>query len=144
LKYIAITDHTQRLAMTNGLDEKRVRKQMAEIDRVNKLLKGKIRVLKGTECDILKDGSMDLPDRILAELDVVGGSIHSYFKIPRSEQTARLVRAMRNPHVDLILHPTGRVLNRREPCDLDMEAIIKEAKATGTVLEIDAYPDGPT
>jgi DNA polymerase (family X) len=141
LKYMLVTDHTKRLAMTNGLDEKRILKQMAEIDRVNKTLKGKIVVLKGSECDILKDGSMDLPDHILAKLDVVGGSIHSYFNVPRAEQTARIKRAMENPHVDIIFHPTGRIINRRSPYDIDLEELIRTALRTGTVLEVDAYPD---
>ena len=141
LQYIAVTDHTQRLAMAHGLNEKRLRRQASEIDRVNRKLAGHARVLKGTECDILKDGSLDLPDRALAELDVVGASIHSYFNLSRREQTSRLVRAMRNPHVDVIFHPTNRILNRRPAVELDMDEVIRAARATGTVLEIDAYPD---
>lgn len=141
LSYILVTDHTKSLTVARGLDEERILKQMAEIDRVNRTLKGKIRVLKGTECDILKDGRMDLPDRILAKLDVVGGSVHSYFKLSRSEQTARVTRAMQNPHVDIIMHPTGRVINRRSAYEVDMDEVIREAKRTQTVLEVDAYPD---
>ncbi|MDO8504769.1 MAG: DNA polymerase/3'-5' exonuclease PolX [Candidatus Liptonbacteria bacterium] len=140
LKYIAITDHTKRLAMTGGLDEKRLLKQMAEIDRLNKKFAGKIKILKGSECDILKDGSMDISDEVLAKLDVVGGSVHSYFGLSRKEQTARVIRAMENKNVDIIFHPTGRVVQKREAIDLDMDAIIKTAKKTGTILEIDAYP----
>ncbi len=141
LEYIAITDHTKRLAMTNGLDEKRILKQMAEIDVLNEKLKSKkekFRILKGTECDILKDGSMDLPDSILSKLDVVGASVHSLFNLPKAEQTARIIRAMRNPHVDILFHPTGRILQRREPYEVDMDEIIKVAKETGTILEINA------
>ncbi|MDP3991852.1 MAG: DNA polymerase/3'-5' exonuclease PolX [Candidatus Colwellbacteria bacterium] len=141
LKYILITDHTQRLAMANGLNVKRLREQGKEIDRVNKEMKGKITILKGTECDILKDGSMDLPDTALKELDIVGASVHSYFNLPRREQTERLKKVMRNPNVDIILHPTGRLINRREPCDFDMDEVIKIAKETGTVMEIDSFPD---
>jgi DNA polymerase (family 10) len=141
LKYIAITDHTKHLAMTHGLDEKRLAKQGIEIDNLNKKLKGKITILKGTECDILKDGTLDLSDAALAKLDVVGVAIHSYFDLSREEQTKRLVKAMRNPRVDIVFHPTGRLINRREPCDLDMDEIIKVAKETDTVLEIDALPD---
>lgn len=141
LSYILVTDHTKSLTVTNGLDEKRILKQMTEIDRVNRLLKGKIRVLKGTECDVLKDGSMDLPDKILEKLDVVGGSIHSYFRLSRSEQTNRIRRAMQNPHVDIIMHPTGRVINRRAAYEIDIDQVIREAKWTKTVLEVDAYPD---
>jgi DNA polymerase (family 10) len=141
LKYIAITDHTKRLAMTHGLDEKRILQQMAEIDRLNKKFAGKIRILKGTECDILKDGSLDLPDEILAKLDVVGVSVHSYFTIPRAEQTARVMRAIENPNVDIFFHPTCRIINRRPAIDIDMDAIIALAKKTNIVLEIDAFPD---
>ncbi len=141
LRYIAITDHSQRLAMARGLDEQRLLKQMAEIDRLNRKFRGKMTILKGSECDILKDGSMDLPARALAKLDVVGGSIHSFFGLPRREQTERMLRAIRNPDVDLIFHPTGRLIGRRAGCDLDLDAIIRAAKATGTVLEIDSFPD---
>ncbi|MBU6141829.1 DNA polymerase/3'-5' exonuclease PolX [Patescibacteria group bacterium] len=144
LDYIVITDHTKRLAMTHGLDAKRIKQQWAEIDRVNAALKKKgkkFTILKGTECDILKDGTMDLPDEILAQCDVVGGSVHSLFNLPEKEQTARIMRAMSNPHVDIIFHPTGRVLNKREAYAVNMPELIRHAKKTGTVLEIDAYPD---
>lgn len=144
LKYVAITDHTKRLAMTGGLDEKKIQKQWLEIDRVNKRLHAsgsELQVLKGSECDILKDGSLDLPDEILAKLDVVGASIHSYFNLTRREQTERMKKAMRNPHVDIIFHPTGRLIQKREAYTLDMDEIIKTARETKTVLEIDAYPD---
>ncbi|MDR3581655.1 MAG: DNA polymerase/3'-5' exonuclease PolX [Candidatus Pacebacteria bacterium] len=141
LKYIAVTDHTKRLAMTHGLDEVRIKKQWAEIDAVNKKLAGKIKILKGTECDILKDGSLDLPDGILAKLDVVGVSVHSFFDMPRAAQTARVLRAMANPHVDILFHPTGRIINRRPPIDLDIDAVIAAAKRTGAIMEIDALPE---
>lgn len=144
LKYIAVTDHTKHLAMTHGLDERRILKQMAEIDRINEKLKiknGKFRILKGTECDILKDGSLDLPDDVLAKLDVVGAAVHSYFNLPRGEQTERIKRAMSNPHVDILFHPTGRIINRRAAYEVDMDELIKTAKKTGTVMEIDALPD---
>lgn len=141
LEYIAITDHTKRLAMTHGLDEKRIIEQMAEIDRLNKKLKGKITLLKGSECDILKDGTLDLPDKVLAKLDIVGISVHSYFNLPRAEQTGRIKRAMANPNVDILFHPTGRIINRRPAYDVDMEELVAAAKHTGTVMEIDAYPD---
>ncbi len=144
LEYIVITDHTKRLAMTNGLDEKRILEQIAEIKRVNeKLLKMelKFRVLAGSECDILKDGTMDLPDEILEKLDVVGGSIHSLFNLSKEEQTARICRAMRNKNVDIIFHPTGRVIGKRPAYEIDIDEIIKTAKETGTVLEINAFPD---
>jgi len=144
LKYIVITDHTKRLAMTNGLDERRIKKQWLEIDRVNKKLQTtnyKIRILKGSECDILKDGSLDLPDEILEKLDVVGGSVHSYFNLSRAEQTDRIKKAMANPNVDIIFHPTGRIIQRREAYEVDMEELIEVAKKTKTVMEINAFPD---
>jgi len=144
LDYIAITDHTKRLAMTGGLDEKRLLKQMVAIDEINREFQAsgsKFKVLKGTECDILEDGSLDLPDRILAKLDVVGISVHSLFHLSRSEQTARILKAMRNPHADILFHPTGRLIQRRDPYDIDIEAIIEEAKKTGTILEINGSPD---
>ena len=141
LEYIVITDHTKRLAMTHGLDEKRILQQMAEIDRLNKKLAGKIKILKGSECDILKDGSLDLPDAILAKLDVVGVSVHSHFNLTRTDQTARVKRAMANPNVDILFHPTGRIINRRPPIELDMDEIIAYAKKTGTILEVNALPE---
>ena len=144
LEYIAITDHTKRLAMINGLDEKRIKEQWKEIDKLNskfKIQNSKFRVLKGTECDILKNGSMDLPDEILKSLDVVGASVHSHFNLSRHEQIKRILRVIENSNVDIIFHLTTRVLNKREPIDIDIDEIIKAAKRTGTVLEINAYPD---
>ncbi len=144
LEYIAITDHTKRLAMTHGLDTTRIRQQMKEIDNINLKLKTKnlkFRILKGTECDILKDGSLDLPDEVLKELDVVGISVHSFFNLSEAEQTARIIRAMKNPHADILFHPTGRLIHKRPPYAVDMDAVIKTAKETGMILEIDAFPD---
>ena len=144
LEYIAITDHTKRLAMTHGLDEHRIILQTKEIDALNeKYAKAekKFRILKGTECDILTDGSLDLPDEILRRLEVVGISVHSRFNLPREEQTKRVVRAMQNPYAHILFHPTGRLIGKRNPYDIDVETIIKEAKRAGMVLEIDAFPD---
>jgi len=144
LEYIAITDHTKRLAMTHGLDEKRIQKQWQGIDKINKGFRVRglgFRILKGTECDILKDGSMDLPDKILAKCDVVGASVHSLFNLSKKDQTQRIKRAMSNSNVDIIFHPTGRVINKRDAYDIDMEEIIKHAKKTKTILEINAFPD---
>ncbi|RME57771.1 DNA polymerase/3'-5' exonuclease PolX [Candidatus Parcubacteria bacterium] len=144
LRYIAITDHTKRLAMTHGLDARRIQKQWLEIDRVNKKLRRQgvpVTVLKGTECDILKDGSLDLPDHILAKLDVVGISVHSHFRLSKKEQTARVLRAMENPHVHILFHPTTRIIHRREPIEIDMEAVLVQAKKKKVILEIDAFPD---
>jgi DNA polymerase (family 10) len=144
LEYIVITDHTKRLAMAHGLDAKRLAEQGKEIDSVNRKLRkrgAKIKVLKGSECDILKDGTLDLPDNALSKLDVVGASIHSYFDLPTTEQTTRLKKAMSNPNVDIIFHPTGRLIERRAPYDLDIKEVISFAKKTKTVMEVDAFPD---
>ncbi len=144
LEYIAITDHTKRLAMTHGLDARRIVLQMKEIDKLNLKLKSKninFKILKGTECDILKDGSLDLPDEILKLLDVVGVSVHSNFNLPEAEQTERVLKAIKNPHADIFFHPTGRLINKRQPYFIDMDKVIKTAKETGTILEIDALPD---
>jgi DNA polymerase (family 10) len=140
LEYIAITDHTKSLAMTGGLDEKKLLEQMAEIDKVRKQVSG-IKILKGSEVNILKDGTLDISDEILAKLDVVGAAVHSNFNMSETDMTARIIRAMENPNVDIIFHPTGRVIKRREPYKIDIDKIIEAAKRTKTVLEIDAYPD---
>ena len=140
LEYIAITDHTKGLAMTGGSDEKKLLRQMATIEKINRSLKG-ITVLKGAEVNINKDGSLDIKNEVLAELDVVGIAVHSHFNLPRKEMTERIKRAMRNPHADILFHPTGRVIQKREPYDVDMDEIIRTAKETGTVLEVDAYPN---
>jgi len=138
-EYIAITDHTKSLAMTGGSDEKKLLRQMAEIDKIQKKFK-KIKILKGAEVNILKDGTLDIKDEVLAKLDVVGAAVHSLFNLSKAEQTKRIIKAMENPHLDILFHPTGRIINRRKPYEVDMEAIIKAAKRTGTILEIDAHP----
>lgn len=139
-EYIAITDHTRGLAMTGGSDEKQLRRQMAAIDKLNRRLAG-IRVLKGAEVNIDKDGRLDIDDATLAQLDVVGVAVHSHFGLSRTAQTRRVIRAMENPNADILFHPTARVVLRREAIDLDVDAVIAAAKRTGTVLEIDAHPD---
>jgi DNA polymerase (family 10) len=139
LVYIAITDHTKSLTITHGLDEHRLKQQMAEIDKVQKQFP-KVKLLKGSECDILKDGTLDLSDEALSQLDIVGVSVHSHFGLSRKAQTERVIRAMENPHADILFHPTGRKINKRKPIDLDIEAVLNAAKRTRTVLEIDADP----
>lgn len=140
LEYIAITDHTRDLGMARGSDEKKLHEQRAEIRRVNAKLRG-FRVLTGAEVNIRKDGTLDIADEALAELDVVGAAVHSHFDQPRDEVTRRVIRAMENPHVDILFHPTARQIGRRAPLDLDMDAVIAAAKRTRTVLEIDAIPE---
>jgi len=139
-RYIALTDHSRRVAMAHGLDPERLRKQAREIDRVNGRLRGLI-ILKGIEVDILKDGRLDLPDASLAELDVVVASVHSYFDLPRKAQTERVIRAMRNRHVSIIGHPTGRLIGERDPYDIDMEQVIAAATDLGCHLEVNSQPD---
>lgn len=139
-EYIVITDHTKSLAMTGGSDERKLRQQMTAIDQLNRELDG-IRVLKGAEVNINKDGTLDIDDQTLAQLDVVGVAVHTHLSLSRAEQTRRIIRAMENRHADILFHPTNRILNRREPVDIDIDAVIAAAKRTGTVLEIDAYPD---
>ncbi|MEK7579741.1 MAG: DNA polymerase/3'-5' exonuclease PolX [Patescibacteria group bacterium] len=142
LEYIVITDHTKSLAMTGGLDEKKLLKQMAAIDEINRELKSsKFKVLKGAEVNILKDGNLDIKDEVLAKLDVVGAAVHSNFNLSEEEQTERIKAAMENPNVDIIFHPTGRIIHKREPYKISIDELIKTAKKTGTVLEIDAYPN---
>lgn len=144
LQYIAITDHTKSLAMTGGSDEKKLLRQMAEIEKINKKFSTQhsgFKILKGAEVNILKDGSLDIKDEVLAQLDVVGAAVHSHFNLSREDQTRRVIRAMENPNVDIIFHLTGRLINKRDPINLDIDAVIKAAKRTKTVLEIDAYPD---
>ena len=137
--YVALTDHSQSLGIARGLSPELVEKQIGEIAQVNRQLKG-FTILPGTEVDILKDGSLDLPDAILARLSVVVASVHSSFKQNREVITARIIRAMRNPYVTILGHPTGRLLGEREAYDVDLEQVIKAARDTGTFLEVNAYP----
>lgn len=138
--YIALTDHSRRVAMAHGLDPARLARQIREIDKLNAKLK-RFTILKGIEVDILKDGSLDLPDSILSRLDVVVASVHSFFDLPREAQTDRMLRAMQNRHVSIIGHPTGRLIGEREPYDIDMDRVIAAAHDLGCYLEINAEPD---
>ena len=137
--YFALTDHSKGLAIARGLTDERLMEQKKEITALNKKLKG-FRILHGTEVDIKNDGSLDLPDSTLKELDIVVASVHSGFKQSKEQITSRMVSAMRNPYVSIIAHPTGRLIGEREAYDVDMDRLLKAAKATGTALEINAYP----
>ena len=139
-EYIALTDHSRRIAMVHGLDAARLAQQAREIERLNRRLDG-ITVLKSIEVDILKDGSLDLPDKALGMLDVVVASVHSHFELPREAQTERIIRTMQNPHVSILGHPTGRLIGEREPCDIDMECIVAAAQEHGCHLELNSEPD---
>jgi len=138
-RYIVISDHTRALKVFGGLDADRLRRQIAEVKKVDARQRG-IRVLTGTEVDIRADGSLDMPDDVLAQLDFVTASVHSAFKQDRDTMTRRILRAVEHPHVDSIGHPTGRLLGEREGYEVDLDAILKAAARTGTVLELNAHP----
>jgi DNA polymerase (family 10) len=140
-EYIAITDHSKNLAMTNGLDEKRALEQIKQVRAVDRQMEGRIRIFTGIEVDILADGALDLDDEVLAQLDVVIASVHSRFDQSREEMTARVLRAIENPYVRILGHPTGRLLLRREPFALDMVAVLKRAAELGVAMEHNASPE---
>ena len=167
LQYIAITDHTKSLRLTNGLDESKLLDQANKISIINdkfklneinrrmriekkksytadefsKNLSSKFRVLSGAEVNIFKDGSLDIKDNVLDKLDIVGAAIHSHFSEPVEIQTKRLMEAAKNPNIDVLFHPTGRKINKREGYPVDIERIIEVALDTGTILEVDAHYD---
>jgi len=138
-KYLGIADHSQSLNVANGLSPERVRKQHAEIDALNSKLKG-IKLLKGTECDILPDGRLDFDDDVLATFDYVVASVHTHFNLSEAEMTARIVRAVSHPRVTMLGHSTGRLLLRREGYKVDLEAVLKAAAKHGTMVEINGHP----
>jgi DNA polymerase (family 10) len=139
-QYLAITDHSKRLSMTHGFDAKRLAVRNEEIDLLNGKLQGFI-VLKSIEVDILEDGSLDLPNSILKELDLTVCSVHSKFNLSREKQTERIIRAMDNPYFNIFAHPSGRLINEREPYDVDMQRLMEAAKERGCVMEVNAHPD---
>jgi DNA polymerase (family 10) len=139
-RYLAMTDHSKRLSMTHGLDEKRLAKRNEEIDRFNAKLRG-FTVLKSIEVDILADGSLDLSDSILKELDLTVCSVHSKFNLSREKQMERIIRAMDNPYFNIFAHPSGRLINEREPYDIDIETLMRAAKDRGCIMELNAHPD---
>lgn len=140
LRYLAITDHSRRLTMARGLTPARLSAQMDEIDRLNRDLTD-IRLLKGIEVDILEDGSLDLPDDVLGRLDLVVGAVHSRFTLSKQKQTDRILKAMDHPHFSILAHPSGRLIGRREPYDVDMVRIIRKARERGCFLEVNAHPE---
>src|SRR6516165_2491907 len=138
-EYIAITDHSRSLKFAGGVSVEDLRDHADTVravgDRVG------LHILMGTEVDILADGSLDYPDEVLQRLDLVIGSVHSRLRMTPEEMTRRVIRAMENPHLDVLGHPTGRMIGQREPFELDLEAVVEAARRTGTALEINAYPD---
>jgi len=138
-EYLAITDHSRRLAMAHGLDPKRLIAQLEEIDRLNEASPG-LTILKGIEVDILEDGSLDLPDEDLGRLDLVVGAVHSHFRLSREKQTERILRAMDRPHFTILAHPSGRLIDEREPYEVDMPRLLRHARERGCALEVNAHP----
>ncbi len=139
-QYISITDHTGNLKIANSLNEKRVLEQILEIKRINKEIKG-IKIFTGAEVNIKQNGSIDMEENVLSKLDWVVASIHSGFKMPKEKMTKRIIKAMENPYVRAIGHPTGRIIKEREGYELDWQKIFKIAKETGTFLEINSFPN---
>ena len=141
LDYIAITDHTKSLALAGGLEEQELLEQAEKISQLNDRLRDEFRILSSAEVNIMKDGSLDIPNTVLDKLDIVGAAIHSHFNLPIEMQTERLTKAAKNPSVDILFHPTGRLINRRPGYLVNIEKVIEVAKDTNTVLEIDAHYD---
>lgn len=140
-EYIAITDHSKNLAMTNGLDDLRALEHIVRIKEVESQMEGRIRIFTGIEVDILGDGELDLSNDVLAQMDVVIGSVHSLFNQPEEQMTERVLRAIENPYLRILGHPTGRLLLRREPFKLDLPKILGRAAELGVAMEHNAYPD---
>ncbi len=138
--YLAITDHSQHLTVAHGLDERRLAAQINEIDRLNDKLDGRIELLKAIELDILEDGTLDLPDTILKQLDLRVCSVHYKFDLPRNKQTERIQRAMESPYFNILAHPTGRLIGEREAYEVDLEKLIEAAAKHGCFLEVNAQP----
>jgi len=139
-KYIAITDHVGHLKIAGAMDTKTIEKQWREIEKADRAISG-IKILKGCEVDINPDGTIAFDDKYLAKFDIVLGSIHSNFKMKKDDMTKRLIRAIENPHIDIIAHPTGRIIHRRAGYEFDFEAVCKACAKNKTVLEINCYPD---
>jgi DNA polymerase (family 10) len=139
-KLLAITDHSASLGVAGGLSADEILAQRAEIQQVQSELGGSIRLIQGCEVEIRADGELDFPDRVLASLDIVIAALHSSLRQPRQQVTERVLNALQNPHVDILAHPTGRMIPDREGADLDMEAVIKTAAEHGIALEINAHP----
>ena len=143
-EYIGISDHTKFLRIENGLDEKQLRERNKEIDKINskfKIKNSKFRILKGCEANIMPDGSIDIDNKALSELDYVIAGVHSQLRMTKEEMTNRIIKAMENPHVDIISHPTGRIIKQREEYEFDLDKILEVARETKTVLEINSFPN---
>ena len=140
LEYLAVTDHTKSLAMAHGLDEKRLVKQGTEIEALNKRL-SKFRILKSAEVNVDKNGLLDIADSALKKLDLVCVAVHSHFDLDKKTMTERIIRALKNPLVNILFHPTGRLIGRREPYQIDMLKLLRAAKQFGVALEVNGSPE---
>ena len=138
--YFAVSDHSKKVAVADGLGVKRLARQIEQIDRLNEKLTG-VRILKSCEVDILEDGGLDLPESVLERLDLTICAVHSKFDLSRDQQTERIIRAMDNPNFNILAHPTGRLLGERPAYDVDMERLIRAAKERGCFLEVNAQPE---
>jgi DNA polymerase (family 10) len=140
-QYLAITDHSHSLGIARGLDIERLKQQREQIDEIQQEVGENFRILHGVEVEILADGSLDHPDEILEELDLVIASLHTSLRQPQDVITTRLITAIHNPHVDMIAHPTGRLIGSRDPADVDLDAVLVEAAEHQVVLSINANPE---
>ena len=138
-EYFSITDHSQAVTVAGGLKPQQVREQWEEVEEVRQSVDG-IHLFRSLEVDILKDGSLDMPDEILAGLDLVLISVHSFMNMSLTDMTDRVIRALEHPEVDILAHPTGRILNRRQPFALDVEAVLQAASELGVAVELTAHP----
>jgi len=138
-EYLSLTDHSQAVTVANGLTPERVRQQWGEIEEVRDRLEG-IHLFRSLEVDILKDGSLDMPDDILEGLDLVLVSVHSFMNLTQAEMTDRVIRGIQHPQVDILAHPTGRILNRRRPFEMDVEAVLQAAAELQVAVELNAHP----
>jgi DNA polymerase (family 10) len=138
--YLAITDHSKHVTVARGMDAKRLAAEIRMIDKLNAKLRG-ITLLKSIELDILVDGSLDLPDAILKELDLVVCSVHYNFRLPKEKQTERVIRALDNRFVNIFCHPSGRLINERPAYEIDLEKVMKAAVERGCFLELNGHPD---
>jgi DNA polymerase (family 10) len=140
-EYVAVTDHSQSLKIANGLSPERLKKQLVALEKAERRLDGKLKVLKGTEVDIKPDGSLDFSRSVLKDLDIVIGSVHSRFKMDRQEMTKRIMTAIESGEVDILGHPTGRLIGERDPYEVDLEKVFSAAKSSGVCMEINSFPN---
>ena len=140
-EYVAITDHTRNLAIANGLTPQKLRRQVDAVRKAEERCGGGMRVLAGTEVDILGDGSLDMPSSVLDDLDIVVASVHSRLKMERSEMTQRILAAMESGRVDILGHPTGRIIGRRDPVQLDLDRVLESAAEQSVAMELNCFPD---